>query len=72
MKNLFCAIILLSFIQTINAQKKAFVGETLIDGFGGNPIYNSVILVDGEKIVKVGHQGNTEIPTDAEIVSPLF
>ena len=51
------------------AQKKALVGGTLIDGFGGHPIYNSVILIEGEKIVKVGHQGNTQVPDGYEIIS---
>jgi imidazolonepropionase-like amidohydrolase len=53
----------------IHAQKKALVGGTLIDGFGGHPIYNSVILIEGEKITKVGHQGNTQIPAGYEIIS---
>jgi imidazolonepropionase-like amidohydrolase len=53
----------------IYSQKKAMVGGTLIDGYGGKPIYNSVIIIEGKKIVKVGHQGNIEIPKDAEIIS---
>ena len=32
----------------------ALVGETLIDGFGGVPLRNSVVLVAGEDIVAVG------------------
>lgn len=51
------------------AQKKALVGGTLIDGFGGKPIYNSVILVEDDEITHVGHQGNTDIPEDAEVIS---
>ncbi len=35
-------------------QLKALVGGTLIDGFGSNPIKNSVILIDGERITAVG------------------
>jgi len=53
----------------LQAQTKALVGGTLIDGYGGKPIHNSVIIVEGETIVKVGHQGNTEIPSGAEIIS---
>jgi imidazolonepropionase-like amidohydrolase len=59
----------MSTISIIHAQKKALVGGTLIDGFGGHPIYNSVILIEGEKITKVGHQGNTQIPAGYEIIS---
>ncbi len=50
-------------------QTKALVGGTLIDGFGGSPIYNSVIIIENEKIIKVGHQGNTLVPKDAEVIS---
>ena len=51
------------------AQLKALVGGTLIDGFGGHPIHNSVILIDGERITAVGHQGNLDIPAGAEVIS---
>ena len=34
-----------------NAQIKALVGGTLIDGFGSTPILNSVIIIDGTRIV---------------------
>lgn len=50
-------------------QIKALVGGTLIDGYGGKPVHNSVIIIEGEKIKKVGHQGNTPIPEGAEIIS---
>lgn len=66
---LLSTIILLSFNFT-NAQNiKALVGGTLIDGFGGTPIQNSVIIIENDKIIKVGHQGNTSIPANAEIIS---
>jgi imidazolonepropionase-like amidohydrolase len=62
---------LFSFAMPLLAtsQVKALVGGTLIDGFGGVPIQNSVIIIEGEKIKKVGHQGNVEIPENAEIIS---
>jgi imidazolonepropionase-like amidohydrolase len=50
-------------------QKKALVGGTLIDGFGGEPLRNSVILIEGEKIVKIGQVGTVAIPRDAEVIS---
>ena len=64
-------IFLLSIILPLFCicQTKALVGGTLIDGFGGAPIHNSVIIVEGETIVKVGHQGNTSIPDNAEVIS---
>jgi imidazolonepropionase-like amidohydrolase len=56
-------------LTSVFAQKKALVGGTLIDGFGGEPLQNSVILIEGEKIVKIGRVGSIEIPKDAEIIS---
>ena len=55
--------------SSLSAQKKALVGGTLIDGFGGTPISNSVILIEGEKIVAVGKIGQLKIPTDSEVIS---
>lgn len=48
---------------------KALVGGTLIDGFGGEPLKNSVILIEGERIVQVGRIGEVNIPRDAEVIS---
>jgi imidazolonepropionase-like amidohydrolase len=48
---------------------KALVGGTLIDGFGGVPVRNSVILVDGERITAVGQVGKLDVPEGAEIIS---
>ena len=48
---------------------KALVGGTLIDGFGGRPIRNSVIVIDGERITTVGVQGAVTIPAGAEVIS---
>ena len=61
--------LLIAMSITVNGQKKALVGGTLIDGFGGQPIQNSVIIIDKDKIVAVGHQGNLSVPEDAELIS---
>lgn len=63
-------LLFLFFIVSASAQKKkALVGGTLIDGFGGEPLRNSVIIIEGEKIVKIGQVGTVVIPKDAEIIS---
>ena len=63
MKKQFFFFILLAYSLSANAQKiKAFVGGTLIDGFGGIPIYNSVIIIENERIKTVGTVGSTTIP----------
>ena len=47
----------------------ALVGGTLIDGFGGPPLRNSVVIVEGERIKAVGQVGTLAVPAGAEVVS---
>lgn len=48
---------------------KALVGGTLVDGYGGPPIRNSVIVVEGDRITAVGRQGSLPVPAGAEVIS---
>ena len=48
---------------------KALVGGTLVDGFAGPPIQNSVVLIDGERIAAVGQVGSLPVPAGAEVIS---
>ncbi len=48
---------------------KALVGGTLIDGFGGKPLRNSVVIIEGQRIKSVGQAGVLSIPKDAEVIS---
>jgi hypothetical protein len=50
-------------------QVTALVGGTLIDGFGGKPIRNSVILIEGERIGAVGQVGTLAVPPGATTIS---
>ncbi len=56
---------------TSQTQIKTLVGGTLIDGFGGQPIYNGVIIIEEDKIIKVSHQSSTDSPENAEGTSVL-
>ena len=47
----------------------ALVGGRLIDGFGGPPLENSVIVVRGNRIEAVGRQGEVQIPPNARVIS---
>ncbi len=70
MRKLFFTLMMSAGFFLAGAQHvKALVGGTLIDGFGGTPIRNSVIIIEGEKIVAVGRQGSLDIPANAEIIS---
>ncbi len=51
------------------SNKKALVGGTLIDGLGGTPLHNSVVLIENNMIVEVGTVGALPIPDDYEVVS---
>ncbi len=66
MKKLLFLLFLPSFLL---AQKKALVGGTLINGYGNEPIPNSVIIIENETIIKVGTVESVPIPEEAEIIS---
>ncbi len=51
------------------AELRALVGGTLLDGAGGPPLANSVILIDGERIAAVGQVGTLVVPPGAAVVS---
>ena len=68
-KSLLFACLLLLSIPSFSQQLKALVGGTLIDGFGGTPIRNSVIIVEGERIKAIGQVGSLAIPAGAEVIS---
>ncbi len=51
------------------ANKTALVGGRLIDGYGGRPIANSVILIENDLIIAVGNIDNTPIPDDYTRIS---
>lgn len=55
--------------QPARTAVKALVGGTLIDGFSGAPIRNSVILIEGERIKAVGQVGTLSVPPGAEVIS---
>ncbi|AOE49957.1 amidohydrolase family protein [Kangiella sediminilitoris] len=59
---------LLSFSSQAN-ELKAFAGGTLVDGTGGNVIYDSVILVENDRIVAVGTESSLDIPSEYEVIS---
>jgi imidazolonepropionase-like amidohydrolase len=47
----------------------ALVGGRLIDGFGGRPIENSVVIVEGGRIKTVGTIGEVAVPDGAQVIS---
>lgn len=66
---LVCAVALAVAPHAQTRAIKALVGGTLIDGYAGRPIQNSVILVDGQRITAVGQVGQLAVPAGAEVIS---
>ncbi len=55
--------------QPARAGSMALVGGTLIDGNGGVPVRNSVILVSDGRITAVGQVGTLAVPAGTTVVS---
>ena len=51
------------------AERIALVGGTLVDGTLREPIRNSVILVEGERIVAVGTVASLPVPDGTQVIS---
>lgn len=51
-------------------QKGALVisGATLIDGNGGNPIPDSVVVIEGDKIISAGPRDHVVVPKRAKVI----
>lgn len=56
-------------ISTAAAEQIALVGGRLIDGYGHRPIADSVILIDGDTIVKVGSVDTLTPPDGYRVIS---
>src|SRR5437763_11744310 len=56
-------------LASAQARPLALVGGRLIDGFGGHPLANSVIIIGNERITAIGTVGVLQVPPDAEIIS---
>ncbi len=67
---LFVMCLLLFTFSQIYAQSsvKAIVGGTLVNPGGAATIKNSVVLIEGNVIIKVGKKNEVKIPAGAEII----
>lgn len=48
---------------------KAIVADLLIDGTGGPPVHDAVVLIEGERIKAVGTRESIAIPAGAEVIT---
>src|SRR5262245_17718335 len=70
MKRIAFIMILLTIIQpNLFAQEvKVITGATLIDGVGGVPLKDAVIVIEGPRIKQVGPKEKIEIPKNAVVI----
>ena len=68
---LVCALLLIACPPVISAQAKrklALVGGMLLDGYEAPPLHHAAVLIDGNRIVRVGRSSEVTIPPDAEVI----
>lgn len=58
----------LFFAAALRADVTVLAGGRLIDGYGGTPIENAVIVIDGNTIRTVGTQATVKIPEGAKVI----
>lgn len=71
MKSLIRSVLLVLFsVVVVTAQEPMLVleGGTLIDGRGGPPIEDAVVVVNGNRISAVGRRGQIPIPPGANVI----
>lgn len=49
-------------------RKLALVGGMLLDGYDAGPLHHAAVLVEGDRIVKVGPAASTPIPPDFTVI----
>jgi imidazolonepropionase-like amidohydrolase len=62
------AAALLLFAATAQAETLVLAGGRLIDGYGGPPLENAVIVIEGNTIREVGPEGTVNIPNGARVI----
>nr|WP_298154850.1 amidohydrolase family protein [uncultured Pseudoxanthomonas sp.] len=62
-------VVWLAFAPLAQAQRVAMVGGTLVDGTLSDPIRDSVVLIEGQRIVAVGTVKTLPVPADATVIS---
>ncbi len=68
MKKLFLTVITLAMTFANGQNVIAIVGGTVIDGNGGPPIRNGVIIIQDNKISEIGRKSSIKIPSKAKII----
>src|SRR5437762_1324954 len=71
-RSVLVIVAVILFIASAAAQQHrtvALVGGALIDGYGGKPIPNSVVLIEGDRIKAIGQLGQLAVPAGSDVIS---
>ena len=52
----------------VGANRLVIQGATLIDGAGGTPLRDAVVVIEGNRIAAVGPAGQISVPPGAEVI----
>ena len=67
------AVLATGIVGPIGAQAQQLTvviqGGTLIDGNGGAPVPNSVVVIQGNRITAVGRAGQVQVPAGAQVIN---
>jgi imidazolonepropionase-like amidohydrolase len=61
-------VALLGQVGVVETTRRVIEGGTLIDGTGGLPLQDSVVVIEGNRITAIGPRGKTKIPEGAEVI----
>ena len=68
--SMWCVLLLILLSSSAAAAERlALVGGTLVDGTLAEPLRNSVVLVEGERIVAVGTVASLPVPAGVTVIS---
>ena len=62
------AVLVLAVWTPVAVAQTAFVGATLFDGTGADPVENSVVIVVGDRVLNVGTRDVVKIPDEFGVV----
>ena len=71
---LICTLGFLRMVPQVRSQAQAqaqplvIQGGTLIDGNGGTPLQNAVVIIQGNRITAVGPAGQVTVPANARVI----
>lgn len=62
------ALLAPGFAQTTNSPAVALMGATIVDGNGGAPVTDGVVVIAGQRIAAIGPRGQVAVPPGAQQV----